>query len=416
MSGNEKQNDYLWDRSGAVDSEIAELEELLGTLRFDQPMPAVDPPVARPKPSKLWWIAVAAGFALVVWGWLAREGAVVAPPVARMNIPSVDVSAASQPSAPSTQPKRGPSWKVTMLSGAPTCDGAPVDEQARLFVGDWLETDASSRAQVEVADIGTVDLEPSSRLRLVESGDNQHRVELQKGLMHAIVDAPPRVFLVDTPKLTAVDLGCEYQLEVGEDGSTWLRVSLGWVSLETKQVVSVVPAGAMCRADATGTPGLPLRRTASEGYVEAAARFAAGDSGALAALIGDAKAGDEVTLFHLLTRAPAADRRAVYDKLAGIAAPAIDRDAVLRGDKRALDAWGQTLGVLPPPGWPEEGPPDPPAPVWQPQEGGVWTAPSSKGAASGTPGKRPDDGAGTRKGKLPGKRPGKRTGKRTGKQ
>lgn len=359
-------DDYLWDRSGAVDTEIAELEDLLGTLRFDEAMPAVDPPAQVRKPSQLWWLAVAAGVGLVIWGWLAREGAEIAPPVARMNLPAVNLSGAV--AAPASPAPSGPSWAVTMVSGAPVCDGTPVDDEAALRVGGWLETDPSSRARIQVADIGTLDLEPSSRLRLLETANQQHRVQLERGIVRATVSAPPRVFLVETPHVTAVDLGCEYQLEVAEDGSTWLNVRVGWVSLETKEVVSVVPANTMCRADANGTPGLPLRREASEALVAAAGKFSAGDTRALADVLALVGAGDEATMWHLLSRVPAVDRRTVYDRLVAITRAPSDAAAVLRVEKHALDTWGRALGVLPPVNWPEEGPPDPPAPVWQPNQ------------------------------------------------
>ncbi len=68
----EDQNDYLWDRSGDVDSEIAELEDLLGALRFDEAMPALDPPKPKAKPSPMWWLMVAAGVGLIIWGWVSR--------------------------------------------------------------------------------------------------------------------------------------------------------------------------------------------------------------------------------------------------------------------------------------------------------------------------------------------------------
>ena len=52
-----------------------------------------------------------------------------------------------------------------------------------------------------------------------------------------IVDEAGRVsftqsFYVDTPAASAVDLGCVYELEVGDDGGGMLEVIYGWVSLE----------------------------------------------------------------------------------------------------------------------------------------------------------------------------------------
>src|SRR5207248_1979033 len=82
--------------------------------------------------------------------------------------------------------------------------------------GAWLETDARSRAKVRVADIGWVDVEPRTRVRLVRASAAEHRLELSRGVLHAAVTAVPRLFVVDTPSAVAVDLGCAYTLEVDE--------------------------------------------------------------------------------------------------------------------------------------------------------------------------------------------------------
>lgn len=363
-----EKDDYLWDRSGPVDDDVAELEEVLAALRYDAAMPAVDRPVAAAKPHKVWWLAVAAGVALVIWGWLAREGAEVAPPVVRMNIPVVYPSSGviAPAGAPASEP-RGPAWDVAAVSGAPTCNGAPIDQGSLLRVGEWIETGADDRARVTIPEVGTLHVEPGSRLRLVSTRADQHRVELSRGLLRVTVDAAPRVLIVDAPDVTYVDLGCAYQLEVADDGSSWLKVSTGWVAVETAEVVSVVGADAMCQTR-DGTPGLPLRRSAPAAYVDAAARFSAGARDAAAYLASHAREGDEMTLWHLLARVPAVERRAVYDRLVALGTAPPDEAAILRTDKDALDGWGRLLGVLPPPSWAVEGPPDPPKPEWRPEQ------------------------------------------------
>ena len=57
-------------------------------------------------------------------------------------------------------------------------------------------------------------------------------MSLSKGAIHARIWAPPKQFFVNTPSATAVDLGCEYTLQVDEDGGGLIRVTLGWVSFE----------------------------------------------------------------------------------------------------------------------------------------------------------------------------------------
>ncbi|HXD31914.1 MAG TPA: hypothetical protein VN643_12410 [Pyrinomonadaceae bacterium] len=60
-------NDYLWDRTGEPDAEVQELEDVLGTLRY-QPQPLVLPDNVRLVTGRKWYpiIAIAATIALVV--------------------------------------------------------------------------------------------------------------------------------------------------------------------------------------------------------------------------------------------------------------------------------------------------------------------------------------------------------------
>src|SRR5437867_2595719 len=81
--------------------------------------------------------------------------------------------------------------------------------------GDALETNASSEAQVKIADIGQLTIAPNTRIRLLVTRPDEHRIALDRGKVEALTIAPPRLFIVDTPAATAIDLGCKYTLEVG---------------------------------------------------------------------------------------------------------------------------------------------------------------------------------------------------------
>src|SRR5205085_382819 len=112
---------------------------------------------------------------------------------------------------------RGPAltaWRVARLNGTPRIGSVGFNDEAKLGIGQWLETDATSRAQVDVAAIGNVEVEPNSRVRLIESKPTEHRLELQRGRLSARISAPPKLFFVNTPSGVAEDLGCAYTLEV----------------------------------------------------------------------------------------------------------------------------------------------------------------------------------------------------------
>src|SRR6266576_4802627 len=166
-----------------------------------------------------------------------------------------------------------PFWEVARLNGSPRIGSWRIDERGRLAVGEWLETDGSSRAKIEVGSIGHVEIDPNTRVRLMETKPTEHRLELARGKMSAKIWAPPRLFFVDTPSAVAADLGCAYTLEVDDSGAGLLHVTSGWVELQLKDRESMVPAGAACATRTGIGPGTPYFEDASESFRLALAKF-----------------------------------------------------------------------------------------------------------------------------------------------
>ena len=234
-------------------------------------------------------------------------------------------------------------WHLAGVSGAPS----------RVYrVGESLNTDDTSRATLRVANIGEVEIEPNTRVRLVTARATVHRLALDRGVIHARISAPPRLFFVETPSALAVDLGCAYDLEVDEQGNSMLHVTLGWVSFEEGGRESLVPAG-MRSITRTGLGvGTPFADDAPEAMRRAliAFDFERGGDSALGLVLRGARAGDAITLWHLISRVDASRRAEVYDRLASLAPPpqGVTREAALRLDHAALRLWWETLpGSIP---------------------------------------------------------------------
>ena len=84
-------NDYLWDRSGEPDPEVQQLEEVLGTLRY-QPQPLELPLDLQPAQRRRWFptLAIAATIALLVLAasvWLRFHRQQTSSPVEVVNKP-----------------------------------------------------------------------------------------------------------------------------------------------------------------------------------------------------------------------------------------------------------------------------------------------------------------------------------------
>ena len=245
----------------------------------------------------------------------------------------------------------GATWDVARLDGAPRIGSALVNDRSKLGVGQWLETDTNSRAQISVSDIGHVEIAPNTRVRLVETNPTEHRLELAEGRLSARISAPPKLFFVDTPSGVAEDLGCAYTLEVDKAGNSLLRVTTGWVSLQLKDRASVVPAGAACATRPGVGPGTPYFEDASETFRAALSKLDSADdsrpadTASLKIVLASARVRDTLTLWNLLPRVAGADRELVYDRLAKLVPPpdGVTREGILKLNQQMLDAWKDQL-------------------------------------------------------------------------
>jgi len=231
---------------------------------------------------------------------------------------------------------RGAGWVVARVDGAPSIDGTALAGTGTLRVGDVIVTDDSSRVEVL----------PGSELRLVAARPDEHRLALTRGTIYAEVTAPPRLFVVETPSATAIDLGCAYTLEVDATGASRLHVTAGYVELEGGGRRSIVPLGALAVTRSGQGPGTPYVEDAPAALREAliAFDFERGGARAVAAVLRMARAEDAVTLWHLVSRVDPPLRAAVYDRLAALVPPpaGTSRDAALRLEGATLERyWGR---------------------------------------------------------------------------
>lgn len=251
-----------------------------------------------------------------------------------------------------------PYWEVARLEGLPRIGSFGVKTKGRLAIGQWLETDSTSRAQIDVGSIGQVQIDPNTKVRLLETRATEHRLELAQGKLSARIWAPPRLFFVDTPSAVAADLGCAYTLEVNGEGASLLHVTHGWVALQLKDRESMVPAGAACQTRPGIGPGTPYFEDASETFRQSLAKFdfdSAGKLAALEAVLVESRPRDSLTLWHLLSRADSGERSRIYDRLASLAPhpDRVTRDGILQLNPEMLQTWREALETTwynPPPG------------------------------------------------------------------
>jgi hypothetical protein len=241
----------------------------------------------------------------------------------------------------------GTRWDVVRIGGSPVVNQKHIRDASRIGAGEWIETDSRSSATVKVGEIGSVEVGPNTRLRVVTARAGEHRLALAHGEIRARISAPPKLFFVDTASGTAVDLGCEYTLDVDERGFGLLRVTKGWVSFQWKGLESLVPAGASCRTHPGVGPGIPYFDDAPKTLKQALESFGFEKAGysALDSVLAEARVRDTLTLWHLLSRVPDEDRARVYDRIASLTPvpQGVSREQALKLDPETLRRWKDEL-------------------------------------------------------------------------
>jgi hypothetical protein len=305
---------YLWDRSGAPDADIEHLERLLAPMRYRG---------ARIPAGRAWrpqYLAIAASVVLVIAAWQLLRSR---PPMA-------------QPT----------SWTVAEIEGSVRVGRGAAVPSSRLRAGETLVTGDSSQAALEAEDFGRVEVRPGSEVRVVESAAGHQRMDLRQGTIHALIWAPPRQFVVDTPSARAVDLGCQYDLSVDSRGNGLVTVETGWVAFEYHRLESFIPAGAACRTTRARGPGTPFFTDSTPAFRNALARYESSSS-ELDAVLSQARQRDGLTLWHLLQRVPVVDRARVYDRFAALVpVPGeIQRAQAIALDRGTLDRCWNALNL-----------------------------------------------------------------------
>jgi len=226
---NTPNSEYLWDGSGPPDPTIQSLEHILRPLRHpSQGLPqqfsnTTDnlSHIHSKRSARTQWalwrnpraflIAALVLFATTfgVGLWLSQE-----------------IESTITTTSQTDQHQTLNEWPMLRYSGS-------LQTPQTLTVGQWLTTANNERAQLQVADIGTLDISENSRIRIKHSiTDTEHRLELDHGTVNAHVDAPPKLLVIESDLGQIVDMGCAYTLAIDQNNEGYLHVTQGAVVIE----------------------------------------------------------------------------------------------------------------------------------------------------------------------------------------
>ena len=323
-------DDYLWDRSGLVDPEVARLERLLRrhahvVVSHREPAAVMPPPTMLPR-RRRWRIALAAAAMLAVCalgmrGWYLQR----------------------------LQWDAGAPWQVVAQTGDVRIDGRQ-QQALELAIGGTLSTGENATTRLRAAGIGEVAIGAGSRLRLLETRSGRHRVQLDQGSLWARVWAPPGQFGVSVAGAELIDLGCEFMLNVDADGNGSLSVLSGWVQVDNLHREVLVPQGTRMRVNGDGAAGTPHAVSASAAFIAALDAIDARDGDVdpngeeVRRLLAESRALDAISLLVLLRDYPALAEGPMFERLAVLLPTPLATRAHWRGDRMAvLNAWWDAL-------------------------------------------------------------------------
>jgi hypothetical protein len=221
--------DYLWDKTGR-DEEVEALERLLAPAAL-----GASPNLGRRR--ALAWVTGIAAAALFAVGAFQS-----------LRLPAPEKTQAIRPPA--------------------------VKEST------WVAQEDGSR-RLDLGRYGAVVAEKDAQVRVVRRDDELQSLRLERGTIHASITsaARPRLFQVETPATTCIDLGCNYTLSVDAQDVTTVTVKTGRVLFDHGSRDVFIPRGASCKAAPGRAPFTPIHDDASPDLKKAVDAFDAAPVG-----------------------------------------------------------------------------------------------------------------------------------------
>lgn len=179
-------------------------------------------------------------------------------------------------------PSRKIAWFAGLAAAALFAVGA-IDAMTRRPEpdrGSWTAREDGRRV-LDLGRYGEVVAESDAKVRVVRLDEELHSLRLDRGTIHASITtaARPRLFQVETPAATCIDLGCHYSLTVDANGVTEVRVDTGRVLFDHGRREVFVPQGASCKAAPGRPPFTPIHETSSPALKSAVEAFDAAPEG-----------------------------------------------------------------------------------------------------------------------------------------
>lgn len=238
-----------------------------------------------------------------------------------------------------------PFWPVIQLKGLTTINSRIVNGTDSIKIGEWIETKDSGKAMLQIPGVGSVILEPNTKVRIVKTDTGEQRIGLEYGTINANINTKPGTFIVDSKSSEAIDLGCAYTFSVDTGGNGLIYVKAGMVEMNHDGRKSLVPAGKFCITKTGIGPGTPYRENTSPELKDALLKYDFGKGGdeSVNIILKHATKGDAITLLNLLPKVDEENRSKVYERVLHFVPPPkeyrYEYDSIPKMEYKDLHKW-----------------------------------------------------------------------------
>ncbi len=240
-------------------------------------------------------------------------------------------------------------WKVTSLTGTPYISDEAMAKLDSIRDGEYIITNDTSRAELLIADIGKVIVEPNTKLMIVKGEDGKNRLSVIYGTIDADMKKVEDPVPVDLPSAVAMDDGGSYKLTVDGSGDGLFYVRSGQVEVVSGSKQSVVPAGNLVMTKKDKGVGTPFSENSSSVFKKALYNFDFGncDVSCVNTILNSADKNDAVSLVNLIQNVDNQYKDEVYTKVASFVPPPrqIPRDSIPYFDEDEIEDWVEKIEV-----------------------------------------------------------------------
>lgn len=240
-------------------------------------------------------------------------------------------------------------WKVSNIQGNSLIGNSTMSSNDSIKEGQWIQTNNDSRAELIVANIGKVIIEPNSKVIFVKGVDGNNRIMVEYGTINTVMNPNSRSFFVEMPTAVATDNGGSYTMTVDSTGDGLVYVRSGKVEIASPNRDAIIPAGSLVLTKRDIGVGTPFSENSSAKFKNALFNYDFGNcnDACVKTLLNSAKMSDAVTLVNLIPNVNKEYSDQVYTKLAAFVAPpkTVSADSIPYINEEEINQWVDKIQV-----------------------------------------------------------------------